>query len=207
MKKISAILVVLALVMSLGSGAFASTVQETDVPFSVEAGEFSLYVPEVNSFGEITLDAQPKQYYTTFSESWKVVDARGTQEGWRVQAIAQQFAVVEPTSGFAEGTEAHSLPEGSLLFYGPNSLDRVGTGTSELPSNLVSDPVILDNGSTLTVLRANEGEGMGEFDIGFDANAFELTLDPTTALVDQTNYPDMGTPYQTTVTWTLVSGP
>jgi hypothetical protein len=184
-----------------------ATSLETPVGFVLNSGPFALAVPGITPLTDLILEAQPKTHYTTFSGNWNIVDARGTREGWRVQATATRLTEVEPAGGFAEGTGAYRLPEGTLTLVGPEAITRVGTGTSGMPTNALSEYTALDTGTTVTVLRANAGEGMGEFEIGFDENAIGIALDPETTFVDKVNYPDGGTPYETTITWTLVSGP
>lgn len=184
-----------------------ATEEKTDITTIINSGPFSLSVPEIHAFGNLSLQTKPVTHFTTFADDWNIVDARGTHEGWRVQAVAQPFKEVEPIGGFKDGTEAYSLPEGSLTLIGPESISRVGTGNSELPVNHLNDVMAIDTGSAVTVIRGDRGEATGEFSATFGEDTLGLILDPETTRIDLDNYPGEPTPYETTITWTLVSGP
>lgn len=188
----------LVAMMSLGfaSGALASTGDVTktnDVNLSIKSanigvGGLDLITSPVQNggFGEIELEANPKTHYTSFEHDFTVKDLRGTHEGWSLTVEASQF-----------DNGSHKLPKGSLTLDGVKSIDRVGTGTGELPEKRLDKTTVIDDGSVM-VTNAKKGTGMGVFDVKFDEDALGLTVDATTAKV--------GT-YTSTLTWNLHSTP
>lgn len=194
--------------LAITTSAFANTgVEDSHIAtFEVEAGDVTLEIADINSFGQIQLDGQPKTVTTNFADAFSVTDARGTAAGWRLDVSASQFEVVEPSGGFASGTTANVLPVGTLSLSPLESIDRVGTGIGALPTSVLSTQSIIDDG-TVSIATADVGEGMGEFVLTFGSEALSVVIDPATAKIDKVNYPDSNTPYEATVTWTLVSAP
>jgi WxL domain surface cell wall-binding len=121
---------------------------------------------------------------------------------------------VTPQGGFAPGTHALTLPTGSLTLNTPLTVTSykinqgdVGATTSKTPIALQT-PTAIDNGSAVTVLDAPVGAGMGAYQLSFPTNnAFTLTVPASTVTVDPTNYPGTATPFSSTITWTVSSGP
>lgn len=179
--------------------------QSDDVDFVLNSGILELQTAPIQSFGEIQIDNQIKPYKTSFESAFNIKDLRGTQAGWRLDVSATQFKVVEPIGGFKAGTSANKLPIGSLTLSPLESINRIGIGDGGLPVNKLSGNTIIDDG-IVTVATANMGDGVGEFDLVFPEGALTLVINPATAKVDTVNYPN-GTPYESTLTWTLVSAP
>ncbi|MGP9043225.1 WxL domain-containing protein [Cytobacillus kochii] len=188
--------------------SFAAESQQAkrDIDASIVKGDLTLSAPSNKPFGSVQLENNPKTIQTNLNDFVQVSDLRGTQEGWRLDVSATQFEIKEPQGGFAAGTTAEKLPTGSLSLSEVEDIARVGVGSSKLPSSIQTSKKILDDGS-LTVAEANQGEGMGVFNINFENNAFSLVVDATTAKIDMVNYPDGNTPYQSIVNWNLVSAP
>src|SRR5690554_5143810 len=180
-------LVLLLLLTTLSLNVFADTQQE-DISVNIHPGELSLEVPEVLDFGEITLTSEPEDYLTGFDGVFNIKDLTGTQSGWRLDVSSTTFSIIEPDGGFASGTDAYSLPEGTFALAGVDTIERVGDGVGVLPSILLSDLTVIDNG-VISVAEASEGTGMGEFDLSFPTEALQVTIDATTAKVDTVNYP------------------
>lgn len=180
------------------------TTDTTDL--SLIGGDLSVSVPTISRFGNIVLKTQPKTYLASFASPINVRDLTGTQQGWRLDVSAQPFTVVTPEGGFAPGTSAFKLPNGSLSLTPLTKIERVGTGQGELPVNNLSSQTILDDGP-VTVASAAPGTGMGEFNLTFPIDALSLTVDATTARTDIVNYSKDLTPYESTLTWNLVSAP
>jgi hypothetical protein len=138
-------------------------------------------------------------------------DSTGTGNGWHVTVEASQFMEVEPSGGYPAGyTEPpRTLPLGSvtLSVYG-SSITKVDPLNSSPPPSFTGTEWMLDNGSPVVILDANQDEGMGKFDTDFSADALTLTLDPGKTYVSE-YYSSQGqaTPYASTITWTIVSGP
>lgn len=180
----------------------------TDVELSIEGGELKFEsVPNVNSFGTVQLTPDIQTVTTGFDGDVRVTDARGTGEGWRMQVQATQFQEVEPAGGFVGGTSALTLPVGSLSIAPVESIMQVSSGTTVLPTSAISSDQVIDNGSAVTVVSAGTDEGMGMFDITFPTDALLLVLDPAVKMVDVVNYNGQPTPYKSTLTFTLVTGP
>lgn len=177
----------LVAVMSLGfaTGALADS-KTNDVDITVKSGEFSVKVPSIDSFGDITLKATPTTYKTSFKDKFTVKDLRGTHDGWRLDVTASQFSSGD-----------HKLPKGSLTLKPISKIDRVGTGSGDSPKVSMSSNEVIDDG-TVEVAKATSGGGMGVFDLTFPKDALSLTVDATTAKT--------GT-YESTLTWDLVQAP
>ncbi|MGG0888905.1 WxL domain-containing protein [Cytobacillus horneckiae] len=212
MKKISKMFAVSALTGCLAltgiTPTFAAESQqsEREINANILKGDLTLDAPLNNPFQEVQLESNPKTIYTKLDDVVQVSDLRGTQEGWRLDVSATQFEIVEPSGGFVEGTNTHKLPKGSLSFSAVEDISRVGTGSSKLPTAIQNNKKILDDGS-ITIAKANQGEGMGVFNISFSDQAYSLVVDATTAKIDMVNYPNGKTPYKSIVNWDLVSAP
>lgn len=179
---------------------------QNKVDFTIGGGDLTLETSPINTFGDIELKATPETHTTSFENAFQVQDLRGTQEGWNVTVQSSVFKVVEPGSGYAEGTEGFELPTGSLSLSPIQSIERVGDGIGDLPTGSQTDYQIIDDG-TINVISAEVGTGVGVFDFTFSEEALSLVVDSTTAKIDNVNYPDESTPYEATVSWNIVSGP
>lgn len=189
----------LVAVMSLGfaSGALANeggnVVKTNDVELTIKSANVGvggldlITSPVVNGgFGEIELEADPKTHYTGFEDDFTVKDLRGTHEGWKLTVEASQF-----DSG------DYRLPKGSLTLDSVANIERVGEGSSAMPVVELNRTTIIDDGA-IEVASAEEGTGMGVFNISFNEDALGLTIDSTTAKVGN---------YNSTLTWTLHATP
>ena|SRR5690625_166248 len=176
-----------AIVVSLTmvTGVSADT-QSNDVDIEIEGGEVSLETSAIETFGTIVLEATPQTYETSFENDFTVTDLSGTHEGWRVDVSASHFLNGEDI-----------LPEGSLSLDPVSNIERVGTGYGSLPVKSMETNTIIDSG-TNTVVEAEEGSGMGVFDITFPTDALSLTVDATIAKAGE---------YESTLTWDLISAP
>lgn len=181
--------------LSIASGALAAdtdTTKSNNVDITIKSGEFSLATPDIHSFGEVELKAEPQTYSTSFKDKFTVKDLRGTQAGWRVDVSATQFS---------DGT--NKLPKGSLSLAPVENIQRVGTGQGGLPTKAMTSNKVIDNGA-VAVIKADPGTGMGVFDFTFPSNALSVVVDATTAKVSgDTN----STKYTSTLTWNLVQAP
>lgn len=180
--------------------------QSHDATAMFTSGDLTLQIPQINSFGNIKLNPQAKLVHTGFDDNFKVIDSRGTAEGWRLDLSASRFTETTPVGGFASGTSAVVLPTGSLSLLPLNRITRVGSSVGTLPQSTLGANTIIDDG-VVTVSTAPVGGGMGEFDLEFTNNALSLVVDSATAKIDKVNYPGADTPYYSILTWTLVSAP
>lgn len=174
--------------------------------FNLISGGLSLKSSPIKSFGDIEIGNETKTYETSFENPFNLKDFRGTQEGWKVSVSAEPFKVAEPNGGFAEGTEAHELPSGTLSLKPIANLEEVGDESGELPKINLTENTVIDNGS-VEVLSAKAGTGSGEYSFEFEENPLELTINPKTIKVDAVNYPNGVTPYESVITWDLVQAP
>lgn len=183
----------------------------TEVKVGLTAGELILKTSDAVGFGTHTIESKKKVVKSGFADNFGVIDSRGTQEGWQVTVSATPFEIVEPINGFViengVQTNGYSLPVGSLYL---SSLIKVENVNSELKNY---DPLIhpvdtaIDMNQAIKVVTADVGKGMGEYVLTFGDDALSLVIDPVTAKIDTVNYPDTVTPYSSTLTWNLVSGP
>lgn len=173
---------------------------------SFGSGDLTLQIPDIYSFGNIKLEAQAKLVKTGFDDIFKVIDSRGTAEGWRLDLSASRFTEVTPASGFVGGTSAVILPAGSLSILPLATIVRVGSSAGTLPTKTLIGNSIIDDG-VITMSTAVAGSGMGEFNLDFTNDSLSLVVDAATAKIDKVNYPGDSTPYSSTLTWTLVSAP
>lgn len=199
------------------------------------SGEFSLQTYKPIDFGTHKIERKKKIVTTGFEGDFSVVDARGTQDGWEVKVSATPFTIVEPEGGWIE-YNPYQLPIGSLtlssltnvfgynysfpeMLMGPTSdssqegdivepqgMTLVNASQDITPSINVMNTAI-DMGEFVTVATAGPGQGMGEYILQYDMSSLSLVIDPITAKVDKTNYPEGVTPYESTITWNLISGP
>ncbi|EPD8680538.1 hypothetical protein ACSFDF_003077, partial [Listeria monocytogenes] len=58
-----------------------------------------------------------------------------------------------------------------------------------------------------TILQAQASKGSGIYTLGFQANSLSLNYQLKNVYADPYNYPNQETPYETTVTATIVQGP
>lgn len=192
--------------LGTSSALAADTPQPHNANLSILGGDLTLTIPQISPFGEVKLERSPKIVKSSFTDKFVVTDTRGTGDGWRLDVSATQFKEATPVGGFAASTSANIFPVGSLSLSPIASTARVGTGTGANPTNVMVVDSVIDDG-TVTVSRAVVNTGMGEFDLTFNNASLSVVVDPTTAKVDRINYPSTSTPYESVVSWTLVSAP
>lgn len=193
----------LVLISLLPTTAYAN---ETTSNIQLEQGGFLLKTSEPIGFGSHQIENKKKIVTTGFQQDFNVTDTRGTQEGWQVTVSATPFTIIEPITGWVQ-ENPYSLPSGSLSL---NSLTNViglnGENEEFYPSIDIMDRAI-DMNESIKVASADTGKGMGEYALSFNNDALSLVIDPITAKIDTVNYPNTITPYESTVTWDLISGP
>lgn len=185
--------------------ADAATSGITKATQTIKGGEMDVSITSSTGFDPIVLNGEVQ---TTHAHpgTLKATDASGKGEGYRIQASASQFIEKAPSGGFAEGTVAKKLPKGSLSLSNAGST-IVAEGTTSPPPNWVGNEWILDNGSAVNVLSAAKDAGMGKYSVNFGSEGLALTLAPSTTYVDSVNYPNAPTPFESTITYTIVTGP
>lgn len=173
-------------------------------------GSLSLTAPTIASpFPAIVLNGITQNTYATLSP-WTIIDATGSGNGWNVQVQASQFTELAPSSGFASGTSALTLPQGSLSLTGSRTI-VANSGSS--PVDATGGPLFtntnpaIDVTSPVNFIQASAGYGLGGYQVQEPTNGLMLTLNPSSTKVDSTNYPGQPTPYQSVITFSVVSGP
>lgn len=168
--------------------AFAATTGTTPAEVTIQGGALGIVVPASSiDFGTISIDGTVKTL-TSNLDNMTIEDFTGTGNGWNVTVQSSQF-----TDG------VNTLPSSSLELKGIDTITPLGT-TSPLPTVSGIAPYAIDGGSALKILSSATNQGMGKFDVAFLADALELTIDTNTVKTT-------GVPYQSTITWTLVTGP
>lgn len=193
-KSIAGIGIVAMLGLSMVTGVSADTplkksndVDVTIKPASSGVDGLKLETAGIKSFGNIELEPVAKTYKTDFSGKFNVQDLRGTHDGWSLDVSASQF----------KNDNGDFLPEGTL------TLKRDGivttAGNSELPK-FAKERVAIDSGlvNVLDAPKSLRGSGAGVFEVEFEKDALEITVDATTAKAGK---------YESTLSWELKSTP
>lgn len=160
----------------------------TTVQVVVQGGGLSILAPNTNvDFGTVAIDGSVKSVSAPLG-TLSVMDLTGTGNGWNVTVAATQFS---------NGT--NTMPMNSLKLLGVQSITPNGT-TSPSPTIVGAGNYTLDNGSANKILSASSNQGMGRYNVDFLPNAMKFTID--TNLVKTS-----ASPYSSTITWTMVTGP
>jgi len=168
------------------------------------AGELTVTVPSLNSFGNVSVNV----VHNISSASLvpiTVSDTRGTGDGWRMTVSATTLTEQSPIGGFTNGFAPLQFAPGSMKLYAPNVNQLNGT-TSAAPS-INGSYWTIDDGDTHTIASASAGSGMGEYEFIFPTNSIELSINSSYKLSDNLHYSTSPTPFESTVTWNVVSGP
>lgn len=177
----------------------AATTGTSVVNVGVTGGALSITAPTVLlDFGNTTLTGNTQTLNATLG-GFTAGDATGTGNGWRVTVRASQFTEV--------GGAAFTLPTDILQMSAPTTVAPTGGTTSAVPSIKTGAPWTIDGASSVTVLSAAVNQGMGNYQVTVPGNTLTLTLNPATTKIDATNFPAAPTPYRSTLTWTVITGP
>jgi len=166
--------------------------------------EFTMKTSDFESFGDIKIKDRPVKYGASFKQDITITNHWVASNGWRLDVSATPFTVVKPRNGY-KGQEKE-MPTGSLTLKSPKKVIQQTEGIEQLPNISIETGAVIDDGK-VTVLEAGKENNFGEFKVEFPTNALEVTIDPTTALIDGVNYPNQSTPYESTITWDLVAAP
>ena len=169
-------------------------------------GDLTLETSPITSFGSHQIEKEKKTATAAFNGEFFVTDARGTQAGWDLTVSATPFTIVEPVGGWVK-ENVYSLPMGSFSLNNLVGLNGVYGENASLYPVAQQLGVAIDLGQEVKIASASKGTGMGRYAFDFGQEALSLVIDPTTAKIDKVNYPDSVTPYESTITWNLVSGP
>lgn len=179
--------------------AFGFLLDSQPLGIQVTAGSFGFTSPTlIQPFPTVTLNGSTKTTYASLSDM-TFVDARGSAEGWNLQVSATRFQEI--------GGQGYQLASNSLTLSPPVSITPIGGTDSSIPYTSFPSDMVIDNNVSSAYLVAQPNEGMGTFTISFPTNSLKLSVNPATTYVDKTSYPSTATPYASTITWTLVTGP
>lgn len=187
MKKMLALMLTAALLMSPLAVNATSVVKTSEVGVTVEAGEFSLKLPTVINFEKVTIGSGVDVHTTGFDGDIIIKDFRGNHAGYRLDVTASQF----------KNEKNQTIPKGSLKLAPASTIIKLGNGTSKAPTISQTTEQIVD-GSNVEVAKAPAGTGMGGFKVSFPIKALTLTTDSTSI--------NSGS-YKSVFTWSLVQAP
>lgn len=175
----------------LAPAALAQQTETDDTNVTVNAGTLNMDTLAVGDFAPVEVGSSAQTTAATL-ENFNVRDFRGTGDGWHVTAHATQFAEHD---GADYVTDGDTLAAESLSLAQP-TVTAVGDTTSPSPS-VSAGPYVIDGAAAVQFASAAADEGMGEYELAFDADS--LTLDLPVDVV--------ATTYRSDVTIDLVSGP
>lgn len=161
-------------------------------------GDLGLTLPSINSFTNVQMNGEVQVVQTNATGNMIVEDLTGDKAGWHMTVRATPFREV--------GGLGLTLPNNSLELSEIGSITPINGTTSPNPTAL-SGSFLIDGQTSVTILKAGVGEGSGTYALDWNQPLLSLTLNPGTTFVDKEGYPGTSTPYETVVTWTIVSGP
>lgn len=165
---------------------------------TTSTGSLSIIAPsDFTDFGDITVDGTIHSL-TSPLNPLMVSDLRGSGVGWNVTVESSPFIQIN----FTAGNTPIILPIYSFSLQGIQGITQT-VGSSTLPSVLPGVPWLIDDGP-VSILSAGVGEAMGTFEVSFPVNALQLNVDTSNSLIDQLNNP---TEFESTITWSVSSGP
>ncbi|MEH7097402.1 WxL domain-containing protein [Neobacillus vireti] len=173
--------------LCLGLPVSAATTGTTNATVTVLGGSLGLTSPNPTvNIGSIALDGTTKNLTANLG-TMAVQDLTGSGSGWNVTVSATQFTA-----------DTHTIPKNSLSLKGIDSVTSDGTA-STAPS-AVSGALTIDSGTAQKILTATQGTGMGKYNVNFVKDALQLTVPADT-------YASTNSPYSSTITYTIVTGP
>lgn len=163
-----------------------SVVATTIGTLSIVGGSYELNTPANIDFGTISLSSDTQ----TISKPLGIItvgDLTGSSQGWRLQVQA---------TNFQNSTDAFN--NNNLLLKAPSSVSATNGTISTGPSIVTGYPWFIDVGSSVTVLSAAVGQGMGTYSADFStSDALTLSIPPSSKTGN----------YNTTISWKIVVGP
>ena len=195
MKKIIGMFTALSLLLVPVLSAQAA---DTTSTIGVNGGNLSLSnVPTSITFPPVTLDGMNWKWTPADVGTIRIIDGRGTGEGYNLTVSATQLTEV--------GGLGLTIPQGALYLYAPSSV--VPVFDTDAPAPILATGGAAIDTTPFTVATAGVDTGLGTYDISFPAQALEINIPPSAKVVDKVNYPGSATPYETTITWTLNNTP
>ena len=177
---------------------FALPLPTTNVKAGIVSGPLAIVAPNSSlDLGNVTLTGQNQTIVSSLG-NLLVTDATGTFSGYHVSVEATRFSQL--------GGIGLMFPSSSLQLAMPNHIN-VLSGSSMLAPASTGSFSIIDGGSPVSVVSAELGKGAGSYEFTFPVNALTLTLKPDSQLTDAIHFNDTATPFRSTLTWSIISGP
>lgn len=159
----------------------------------IRSGSLNIISPTNISFSSVTLNGKTQTLTAENSFILRVSDATGTFAGYRVQVQATPLTEV--------GNTQNKLPAGSLTLLSVTTVS-VTSGSPTLMPSPASNSLVLDNGTPVSILSADVGKGAGDYKFTYPKEALSLMINPSTAKIG-----NQTTSFQSTLNWSIVSGP
>lgn len=165
----------------------------------IPTGSLSITPPTFSNFPDVTLTGNSLSNTTHHTSNLVVEDLTNSGNGWNVTVQATQFTEV--------GGAGLRIPLNSLTLSNVATISPINGTVSPSPTTKAGSPWTIDGGSPVSILSAAVGNGKGTYSVAFSNPALRLNLNPATTYVDKVNFPSSPTPYQSTLTWSIISGP
>jgi hypothetical protein len=184
MNKLKIIILICLAVLFLGMPVSAAT-DTTQANVEVKGGSLGLTLTDKRiDFDIITIDGKTQTLKKGLG-IMNVFDFTGTGSGWNVTVGATPFS---------DGGD-NLLPADCLMLMGIKVITADGT-SSGLPTVYGTKPYTL--GATQKIITAAEDYGMGKFNVDFDADALQLSVNSSALIAAQ---------YTSTITYTITASP
>lgn len=197
-------------VMALGVGTISASAQTSvgsTADFGLSEGNIAVTTPVYSSSGINTVNTTAGDttvVYDMGTVTQDVGDVRGTGEGWTIQIQATPLTEVEPATGWDDplNPDPIVIPSGMTV----NNVTVAGeAGLSSEATELVpSATQTIDGGSAVTLVTAGTDAGYGIYNLSTD---LKMEVSDSQQLVDSHYYPETPTPYESTITSTIVFAP
>ena len=176
----------------------------------IKPGPLTINAPGVvNDFtagGPVTLSGDIQTLNATLG-NWSISDATGSGKGWNVTVQASQLTEVLPDGSAGSLT----LPLGSIALSGTRTIAaKNGSSTPVSPTGgplLQNMKSVVDAATPVKIIDTQHNYGLGTYNVTEPVNGLTLTLQPKDTLLDAVNYPNGATPFSTTLTFTVATGP
>lgn len=190
-------------VMSLGllfggHSTYAAGSASTTAGGAIQGGGYNITLPDaVNMNPTTTVNSTTQKVILGKIPTIQVDDLTGSGSSFSIKASATPLTEVTPSGGFKSGTTALT-PFTSISFKNtPTSISNPNVTASGITGgNLLAE------GGIKLYSGTNAG---GSTTITADTEIY-TTISPSKVYVDSVNYPTGGTPYQTTITLSVVQG-
>lgn len=171
----------------INTHGYNNVIKSDDVTVKIKAKpmeQFDLITPPIQKVDKVVVGSQMIQTRLNFNMPAQVIDIRGEHDGWELSISAEKFH-----------NKDHVLPKGTLSLEALRKIIPISEN-AVLPRNMMKRNTIIDDGGVM-IAKANEGEGMGVFELDFGDEPLIVNLDPKRV--------ESGV-YETEITWTLESG-